>query len=210
MSVNNEHEMLEPEKELKNVGLKATAPRMRILELFQKAQESGAVRHLTAEDIYKQLVAENIEVGLATVYRVLTQFEAAGLIVRHYFGNDRATYEMDDGAHHDHIVCTRCGRVEEFVDKEIEKRQKQIAVRLGFELEGHSLALYGVCEDCRKKEKLAASRQTQKVLTIQKNGLKLNHLSPFLISVDAWTYSSTNTGSRQRCESRRQRKPHCR
>lgn len=153
MSVNNEHEMLEPEQELKNVGLKATAPRMRILELFQKAQESGAVRHLTAEDIYKQLVAENIEVGLATVYRVLTQFEAAGLIVRHYFGNDRATYEMDDGEHHDHIVCTRCGRVEEFVDKEIEKRQKQIAVRLGFELEGHALALYGVCEDCRKKEK---------------------------------------------------------
>ena len=115
MSVNNEHEMLEPEQELKNVGLKATAPRMRILELFQKAQEAGAVRHLTAEDIYKQLVAENIEVGLATVYRVLTQFEAAGLIVRHYFGNDRASYEMDDGAHHDHIVCTRCGRVEEFV-----------------------------------------------------------------------------------------------
>lgn len=152
MSVNNEHEMLEPEQELKNVGLKATAPRMRILELFQKAQEAGAVRHLTAEDIYKQLVAENIEVGLATVYRVLTQFEAAGLIVRHYFGNDRASYEMDDGAHHDHIVCTRCGRVEEFVDKEIEKRQKQIAVRLGFELEGHSLSLYGVCEDCRKKE----------------------------------------------------------
>ena len=108
MSVNNEHEMLEPEQELKNVGLKATAPRMRILELFQKAQEAGAVRHLTAEDIYKQLVAENIEVGLATVYRVLTQFEAAGLIVRHYFGNDRASYEMDDGAHHDHIVCTRC------------------------------------------------------------------------------------------------------
>ena len=108
MSVNNEHEMLEPEQELKNVGLKATAPRMRILELFQKAQESGAVRHLTAEDIYKQLVAENIEVGLATVYRVLTQFEAAGLIVRHYFGNDRATYDMDDGDNNDHFVCTRC------------------------------------------------------------------------------------------------------
>lgn len=152
MSV-SEHEFLEPEKELKNAGLKATAPRMRILELFQKAQESGAERHLSAEDIYKQLVAENIEVGLATVYRVLTQFEAAGLIVRHYFGNDRATYEVDDGEHHDHIVCTRCGRVEEFVDKEIEKRQKQMAARLGFELEGHSLSLYGVCEDCRKKEK---------------------------------------------------------
>lgn len=149
----NEHEISVPEKELKSVGLKATAPRMRILELFQRAHDAGTERHLSAEDIYKQLLAENIEVGLATVYRVLTQFEAAGLIVRHYFGNDRATYEMDDGAHHDHIVCTRCGRVEEFVDKEIEKRQKQIAARLGFELEGHSLSLYGVCMDCKNKEK---------------------------------------------------------
>lgn len=149
----NEHEISVPEKELKSVGLKATPPRMRILELFQRAHDVGTERHLSAEDIYKQLLAENIEVGLATVYRVLTQFEAAGLIVRHYFGNDRATYEMDDGAHHDHIVCTRCGRVEEFVDKDIEKRQKQIASRMGFELEGHSLSLYGVCEDCRKKEK---------------------------------------------------------
>ncbi len=149
----NEHEISVPEKELKSVGLKATAPRMRILELFQRAHDVGTERHLSAEDIYKQLLAENIEVGLATVYRVLTQFEAAGLIVRHYFGNDRATYEMDDGAHHDHIVCTRCGRVEEFVDKEIEKRQKQIAARLGFELEGHSLSLYGVCMDCKNKEK---------------------------------------------------------
>lgn len=148
----NEHEISDSEKELKSVGLKATAPRMRILELFQRAHEAGAEQHLTAEDIYKQLIAENIEVGLATVYRVLTQFESAGLIVRHYFGNDRATYEVDDGAHHDHIVCTRCGRVEEFMDKEIEKRQKQIANRLGFELEGHSLSLYGVCSDCRKKE----------------------------------------------------------
>lgn len=152
MSV-NEHEISVPEKELKSVGLKATAPRMRILELFQRAHDSGSERHLSAEDIYKQLLAENIEVGLATVYRVLTQFETAGLIVRHYFGNDRATYEMDDGAHHDHIVCTRCGRVEEFVDKEIEKRQKQIAARLGFELEGHSLSLYGICTDCKNKEK---------------------------------------------------------
>lgn len=149
----NEHEISVPEKELKSVGLKATAPRMRILELFQRAHDVGTERHLSAEDIYKQLLAENIEVGLATVYRVLTQFEAAGLIVRHYFGNDRATYEMDDGAHHDHIVCTRCGRVEEFVNTDIEKRQKQVAERLGFELEGHSLSLYGVCEDCRKKEK---------------------------------------------------------
>lgn len=148
----NEHEISDSEKELKSVGLKATASRMRILELFQRAHDAGTERHLTAEDIYKQLLAEDIEVGLATVYRVLTQFESAGLIVRHYFGNDRATYEVDDGAHHDHIVCTRCGRVEEFMDKEIEKRQKQIASRMGFELESHSLSLYGVCSDCRKKE----------------------------------------------------------
>ena len=148
----NEHEISDSEKELKSVGLKATAPRMRILELFQRAHDAGTERHLTAEDIYKQLLAEDIEVGLATVYRVLTQFESAGLIVRHYFGNDRATYEVGDGAHHDHIVCTRCGRVEEFMDKEIEKRQKQIASRMGFELESHSLSLYGVCSDCRKKE----------------------------------------------------------
>lgn len=148
----NEHEISDSEKELKSVGLKATASRMRILELFQRAHDAGTERHVTAEDIYKQLLAEDIEVGLATVYRVLTQFESAGLIVRHYFGNDRATYEVDDGAHHDHIVCTRCGRVEEFMDKEIEKRQKQIASRMGFELESHSLSLYGVCSDCRKKE----------------------------------------------------------
>lgn len=149
----NEHEILKPEKELKNAGLKATAPRMRILEIFLRAHDSGGERHLSAEDVYRQLLAENIEVGLATIYRVLTQFEAAGLLVRHNFSNDRATFEVDDGAHHDHIVCTRCGRVEEFVDKEIEKRQKQMAEQLGFELEGHSLSLYGICEDCRKKEK---------------------------------------------------------
>ena len=142
----------EPEQDLKNAGLKATVPRMRILEIFQKAQESETQRHLSAEDIYKQLVSENVDIGLATVYRVLTQFEAAGIIMRHYFGNDRATYEMDDGQHHDHIVCTRCGRVEEFVDKEIEKRQKMIAEQLGFELEGHALSMYGICSDCLKKK----------------------------------------------------------
>ena len=140
----------EPEQDLKNAGLKATVPRMRILEIFQKAQESETQRHLSAEDIYKQLVSENVDIGLATVYRVLTQFEAAGIIMRHYFGNDRATYEMDDGQHHDHIVCTRCGRVEEFVDKEIEKRQKMIAEQLGFELEGHALSMYGICSDCSR------------------------------------------------------------
>lgn len=153
-----------PVQELKNAGLKATVPRMRILEIFQKAQENEQQRHLSAEDIYKQLVAENVEIGLATVYRVLTQFETAGLIARHYFGTDRATYEIDDGEHHDHIVCTRCGRVEEFVDREIEKRQKMTAEKLGFLLEGHTLSMYGICADCRRKEeqkkhpKRAASR----------------------------------------------------
>ena len=141
------------EKELKSAGLKATGPRMRILELFEDALVNGPNRHLTAEDVYKQLVAEEFDVGLATVYRVLSQFESAGLIVRRYFGNDRATYEMDDGSHHDHIVCTRCGRVEEFVDEEIERRQREIAHRLGFELEDHALSLYGICEECRKTEK---------------------------------------------------------
>lgn len=141
------------EKELKSAGLKATGPRMRILELFEDALVNGPNRHLTAEDVYKQLVAEEFDVGLATVYRVLSQFESAGLIVRRYFGNDRATYEMDDGSHHDHIVCTRCGRVEEFVDEEIERRQREIAHRLGFELEDHALSLYGVCQDCKRKEK---------------------------------------------------------
>ena len=135
------------EKELKSAGLKATGPRMRILELFEDALVNGPNRHLTAEDVYKQLVAEEFDVGLATVYRVLSQFESAGLIVRRYFGNDRATYEMDDGSHHDHIVCTRCGRVEEFVDEEIERRQREIAHRLGFELEDHALSLYGICEE---------------------------------------------------------------
>ncbi len=143
----------EPGQDLKSVGLKATAPRMRILQIFQKAQASGGPRHLSAEDVYRQLVAENLDVGLATVYRVLTQFEAAGLLVRHHFGSDRATYELDEGEHHDHIVCTRCGRVEEFVDSEIEKRQNEIAGKKGFLLEGHSLSLYGICSDCRAKMK---------------------------------------------------------
>lgn len=141
----------EPGQELKSAGLKATGPRIKILEIFQNAKNNGGEGHLSAEDVYKILVAENLDVGLATVYRVLTQFEQAGILVRHHFATDRATYEIDRGSHHDHIVCTRCGKVEEFVDKEIEKRQKQMAENLGFELEGHSLALYGVCAECRAK-----------------------------------------------------------
>ena len=135
------------QQELKSFGLKATTPRMRILELFLKASGSS-VRHLTAEDVYKMLLAENLDVGLATVYRVLTQFETAGLLVRRHLGNDLATYELENG---EHLVCVRCGKIEEFVDPEIENRQKAIAEKLGFELQGHSLSLYGLCAECRKK-----------------------------------------------------------
>ena len=147
--------------ELKSFGLKATTPRMRILELFLKASGSS-VRHLTAEDVYKMLLAENLDVGLATVYRVLTQFETAGLLVRRHLGTDLATYELENGEHHDHIVCVRCGNIEEFVDPEIENRQKAIAEKLGFELQGHSLSLYGLCAECRKKAEIDIQTDTKR------------------------------------------------
>jgi len=126
---------------LKQIGLKATLPRRRILELF----ESSKVRHLSAEDVYKALIAEGMDVGLATVYRVLTQFEQAGLLARQHFETGKAVFELNQGGHHDHLVCLQCGRVEEFYDAEIEKRQSAIATKNGFELRGHSLALYGDC-----------------------------------------------------------------
>ena len=126
---------------LRNIGLKATGPRLRILELFQ----TSGVRHLSAEDVYRQLLTENIEVGLATVYRVLTQFEQAGLLERHHFESGKAVFELNEGTHHDHLVCLQCGRVEEFYDPEIERRQKKIAKDRGFELHDHSLSLYADC-----------------------------------------------------------------
>ena len=126
---------------LKEIGLKATLPRRRILELF----ETSKVRHLSAEDVYKALIAEGMDVGLATVYRVLTQFEQAGLLTRQHFETGKAVFELNQGGHHDHLVCLQCGRVEEFYDAEIEKRQSEIARKNGFELRGHSLALYGDC-----------------------------------------------------------------
>ena len=126
---------------LKDIGLKATLPRRKILELF----EASKVRHLSAEDVYKALMAEGIDVGLATVYRVLTQFEHAGLLSRQNFETGKAVFELNQGGHHDHLVCLQCGRVEEFYDGEIEKRQHEIAKKNGFELRGHSLALYGDC-----------------------------------------------------------------
>ncbi|WP_394781428.1 ferric iron uptake transcriptional regulator [Undibacterium sp.] len=126
---------------LKASGLKATLPRLKILEIFQ----NSAVRHLTAEDVYKILLSENMDVGLATVYRVLTQFEQAGLLSRNHFESGKAIFELNEGSHHDHLVCLECGRVEEFYDEEIEKRQQAIAKEHGFTISEHALALYGYC-----------------------------------------------------------------
>jgi Fur family ferric uptake transcriptional regulator len=137
--------------ELKVSGLKATAPRIKILEIFQRhAAQQGGDRHLSAEDVYRLLSADRVEVGLATVYRVLTQFEQAGLLLRRNFEAGRAVFELNEGSHHDHLVCVTCGRVEEFVDPEIEERQRRIAAERGFELQEHALSLYGVCTkpDC--------------------------------------------------------------
>ncbi|PZP61126.1 MAG: ferric iron uptake transcriptional regulator [Azospira oryzae] len=126
---------------LKTMGLKATMPRIKILNLF----ETSKVRHLSAEDVYKMLIAEGIDVGLATVYRVLTQFEQAGILMRHHFEGGKAVYELNQGGHHDHLVCLQCGRVEEFYDPEIERRQVRIAKERGFTIHDHSLYIYADC-----------------------------------------------------------------
>lgn len=131
--------------ELKSSGLKATLPRLKVLEIFHRAANSGGVRHLSAEDVYKALLAERIDIGLATVYRVLTQFEQAQLLARSNFEHGRAVFELNEGVHHDHLVCLTCGRVEEFVDTQIEERQSKIAETRGFRLQEHALALYGEC-----------------------------------------------------------------
>jgi len=127
--------------DLKNVGLKATVPRLKIINLF----EMSKVRHLTAEDVYRKLLAEGLDIGLATVYRVLTQFEQAGLLVRHHFESGKAVFELNEGHHHDHIVCLQCGRVEEFYDAEIEERQTKVARERGFQISEHALYLYAEC-----------------------------------------------------------------
>lgn len=133
-------------QELKDAGLKITLPRIKILQIL----ESSDVHHLSAEDVYKQLIQNEEEIGLATVYRVLTQFEEAGLVVRHHFEGGHSVFELATEEHHDHVVCVKCGRVEEFIDEEIEARQAAIAKRLGFELTDHKLNMYGLCPDCRK------------------------------------------------------------
>lgn len=135
-----ENAMSEPQ-ELKNAGLKATLPRLKVLSLF----ESSDRRHLSAEDVYRMLLNTGEDVGLATVYRVLTQFEQAGLLVRHHFESDKAVFELNQGGHHDHIVCLQCGRVEEFCDEEIELRQKKAAEDRGFTIHEHSLYIYADC-----------------------------------------------------------------
>jgi Fur family transcriptional regulator, ferric uptake regulator len=136
--------------ELKSSGLKATLPRIKILEVFQRSQR----RHMTAEDVYKLLLAEGADVGLATVYRVLMQFEQAGILSRNHFEAGKAVFELNEGKHHDHLVCLDCGRVEEFFDPEIEKRQHAVAKARGFELQDHALALYAVCtkKNCDHKQ----------------------------------------------------------
>jgi Fur family ferric uptake transcriptional regulator len=132
--------------ELQNMGLKATVPRMTILDLFRRS----ATRHLTAEDVYRQLLADNFDIGLATVYRVLTQFEQAGLLERHHFESGKSVFELKDSNHHDHLVCMQCGRVEEFTDPEIERRQNKVAKERGFAVVDHALYLYVECtkKDC--------------------------------------------------------------
>lgn len=131
--------------ELRKAGLKVTLPRIKILNIL----ESSATRHISAEDVYKQLLESGDDVGLATVYRVLTQFEAAGLVVRHHFETGHAVFELDQGEHHDHLVCIKCGHVQEFVDDIIEKRQQEIAEKLSFKITDHCLYLYGTCGDCQ-------------------------------------------------------------
>ena len=132
--------------DLKTIGLKATLPRLRILELFEKSP----VRHLSAEEVYRILRNEGTETGLATVYRVLKQFEHAGLLVRHHFESGKAVFELNQGGHHDHLVCVQCGHVEEFYDAEIERRQVTIAEERGFRIHDHSLHIYVDCSrpDC--------------------------------------------------------------
>lgn len=133
-------------KDLRKAGLKVTLPRMKILEILSQ----GENRHLSAEDVYKALLESGEDIGLATVYRVLTQFEGAGIVQRHYFEGNQSVFELAEGEHHDHIVCLKCGNIEEFYDEVIEQRQEQVAAERGFEVTDHSLILYGRCRQCQE------------------------------------------------------------
>lgn len=133
-------------RDLKSAGLKATLPRIKILQML----ESSPARHLSAEDVYKSLLEGGEDVGLATVYRVLTQFESAGLVSRHHFEGGHSMFELNEGKHHDHILCVKCGKVEEFMDEMIEERQRAIAKKAGFSMTDHSLYIYGICAACQR------------------------------------------------------------
>ncbi|EXJ14111.1 ferric iron uptake transcriptional regulator [Imhoffiella purpurea] len=133
-------------EQIREAGLKVTVPRAKILGILER----NAKRHMTAEDVFRELLAEEAEIGLATVYRVLTQFESAGLVCRRNFDNAQAVFELDRGEHHDHLVCTRCGRIVEFVDPKIERRQAAVADEHNFVTEDHSLVIYGICPSCQR------------------------------------------------------------
>jgi len=133
-------------KDIREAGLKVTLPRLKILSMLESAQN----RHLSAEDMYKALLEGGEEIGLATVYRVLTQFETAGLVSRQHFEGGNSVFELNQGEHHDHILCVKCGRVDEFVDELIEQRQRAIAEKMNYQMTDHSLYIYGVCSACIK------------------------------------------------------------
>jgi len=130
--------------DLKKAGLKITLPRLKILQILENAPS----HHLSAEDVYRILIESEEDIGLATVYRVLTQFEEAGLVVRHNFAEGHSVFELDHGSHHDHLVCVKCGRVEEFIDAMIEERQQEVAKKAGYSITDHSLNIYGICGPC--------------------------------------------------------------
>lgn len=132
-------------QDLRKAGLKVTLPRVKVLEILEKTDQ----RHMSAEDVYKSLLEMGEEIGLATVYRVLTQFEDAGLVSRLSIDGGHAVFELKDGSHHDHLLCVKCNRIEEFVDEVIEQRQRAIALEKGFDMTDHSLYIYGICRHCK-------------------------------------------------------------
>ncbi len=132
--------------QLKDSGLKVTGPRLKILDLFERNPDA----HMSAEDVYRLLLEEQIDIGVATIYRVLTQFEQAEILLRHHFETGKAVYELNRGGHHDHIVCVKCGLVTEFFEPEIEAMQDRIAAEHGYKIVDHALYMYGVCQQCQK------------------------------------------------------------
>ncbi len=135
--------------QLKDNGLKVTGPRLKILDLFERHTDA----HMSAEDVYRTLLEQGVEIGVATIYRVLTQFEQAGILLRHHFESGKAVYELNKGSHHDHLVCVKCGEVAEFHNEEIERLQEKLASETGYRVVDHALYMEGVCGSCQKKEK---------------------------------------------------------